>query len=922
MLNSISSENRLINPAFYAAFSKDKVNVENSSSGGIFYELCEYVIDNGFVVYGAVQKSVLEVEHVRATSLEEATLFRRSKYLKSKLQGCYDQVKEDLEAGRKVLFSGVPCQIAALHRFLEKKYENLFTVEVVCHGAPLTSLYQKYVSMQNEKIGSKMVDICFRDKSQGWKNNSIREYYEDGQEYVVSSSKHLVHALYLRGINMEDRCGSCSYAKLPRVADITLADFWQYKGELFDKSNDRGVSLVVINNDKGSNLWQNIKDGVFSEEVNKESALSSCYHLSHAPRLNQAKRNFIQMMEAKGFPFAIELYSTFGDVIPAEELIQTETVDVNQVFDVLEQDTQEIIYITDEKKVLKGIITFGAFVSAYMKGEDGINYKFGKVVFSENCVNDLKEIFGRSEKILRVPVVDKQGCLLFEVRRTVGGNGRDDARKGLITFFKLRQSKIRCMFFKRPDYLPEFEYTKAQQEQIENKYSFPMLCENIEKLEYILKIIMGNKFSVEYVKELCKISPIIHKGKRYVHADSLQNLVNVIGGMRRTCYQPEKYAMTIHMYGRCGVFGYAVEDADTMPSCLQKELRNQPIRVLNHGIWGADNTKILTNLGVDWKERQIKKDDIVLLYMDYLPYMNELKSLGIEIYDTTEVYHEFLKKGGTFYDRPGHMTAEGYQVVAKYIHHIIGESKVLEKDILLQSEDLEKDILLQSEDLEKQEETLVEENRQAIKDYLLSIKKILPDINFKEKTVGAIVMNCNPFTNGHKYLIETARKQVDILIIFVLEEDKSYFSYKDRMAMVKLGTAEMDNVYVCPSGKFMISALTFPEYFLKEQQQEVVINPAKDVEIFGKYIAPEFHVTKRFVGTEPVDNVTNQYNEALKKMLPEYGIELVEILRLKFREKYISATVVRNAVRTNQYKELEDLVPESTLMYLQNELEG
>ena len=103
---------------------------------------------------------------------------------------------------------------------------------------------------------------------------------------------------------------------------------------------------------------------------------------------------------------------------------------------------------------------------------------------------------------------------------------------------------------------------------------------------------------------------------------------------------------------------------------------------------------------------------------------------------------------------------------------------------------------------------------EEIADYIASIKQELPPVDFARKKVGAIVMNCNPFTNGHKYLIETARNKVDVLLIFVLEEDKSYFSYKDRMTMVKLGTADMGNVYVVPSGKFMISALTFPEYFV------------------------------------------------------------------------------------------------------------
>ena len=910
IMDNLEKKGKLIYPKFFAGFSKDEENVEYSSSGGIFLELCKYAIMNNYVVYGAVQKSVLEVEHVRATTLEEAKRFRRSKYLKSRLQGCFIQVKEDLESGKCVLFSGVPCQIAALYRYLNNSYENLYTVEVVCHGIPYTSVFRKYVQERSKKYESQMTDICFRDKSQGWKNNSIREYYENGQEYVVSSAEHPVHSLYIRGINMEDRCGKCPYAKLPRVADLTLADFWQYQGELLEKNNDSGISLVVVNNNKGTMLWEHISDSVYYEQVNKESAVSSCYHLTHSPRLSKTKKAFFKTCEDASFSFAVELCTTFGDVILADELLQTTKKDVDYVFDILERDTQEIIYVTDEQDVLNGIVTFGAFVSAYMKGQEWVNYQFGKVVFSENCIEDIKEVFSRSEKILRVPVVDENGRLLFEVRRTVGGNGREDVRKGLITFIKLREKNIRCMFFKRPDYLSDFSYTDEQKEQIQNKWSFPVLCEDIEKSKHILKRIIGEKFSAEYVKELCKISPIIPKGERYVHVDSIQKKVNVIGGMRKTCYQPEKYVMSVHMYGRCGVFGYAVEDGETMPSYLQKELNEKNVRVLNHGIWGADNTKILTNLYCDFKENQIRTEDIVLFYMDYLPYMAELETIGVEIYDTTDIYHEFLTSGGTFYDRPGHMTAEGYQVIAKYIFQQLGDlsTKKIEKT---------RDVASKRIDINATKY----ENQDEIRDYLKKIKSMFSDVDFRNKKIGAIVMNCNPFTNGHKYLIETARKQVDVLMIFVLEEDKSYFSYEDRMAMVKLGTAEMDNVYVCPSGKFMISTLTFPEYFLKDQQQEVMINPAKDVEIFGTFIAPEFHITKRFVGTEPLDNVTNQYNQTLKEILPAYGIELIEIPRLKTDDIFISATQVRKYIQTKQYFKLEKLVPQTTMTYIRDMIE-
>lgn len=904
MNNYICNRNEL-EPNFYAGFSMDKDNIEKSSSGGIFYELCKRTIDENGVVYGAIQASITSVEHMRADTLEEAKKFRRSKYLKSKMNSCYLEVKADLDAGRKVLFSGVPCQVAALYRYLNSEYENLFTVEVVCHGIPHTDVFKEYVEKKSCGEHGRLVDICFRDKSQGWKNNSIREYYEDGNEYVVASTLHPVHSLYIKGINMEKKCASCAYAKLPRVADITLADFWQYKGGLAEKINDRGISLIVVNNKKGEELMNGIKNSICYEEVEQADALISCRHMSQAPLLGKSHRAFEYFKQNKGISFAMDICGQFGDVVLADELCKITNHDDVYVRNILQEDTQEIVYYVDEKDVLQGIVTFGAFIQAYLKDADWINYNFGKVVFSDNCVEDVREIFGRSEKILRVPVVDGEGRLLFEVRRTNGGNGRSDSRKGIFSFIDLKKANVSCYFCQRPDFLQDYNYNDVQKRHIEDKCSFPRLSEDIVANEAIFQEILGNKYSVKYVEDLCKISPIIPKGRRYVHVDTTSPLINVVGGLRVTCGQPEQYGRTIHVYGRCGAFGYAVEDAHTMPSQLQSLLKDRNIRVVNHGTWGADDVKILSNLYWDIQEKVIEEGDIVLIYMRYLPYMEQLHQLGVKAFDTTKEYYEYLEAGGMFYDIPGHMTAEGYEFVAQYIYRHI-------KDEIEQGEVEGCHFKLTKPSRPQQNADNIEE----IAAYITSVKSELPSIDFANKKVGAIVMNCNPFTNGHKYLIETARRQVDVLLIFVLEEDKSYFSYKDRMAMVKLGTAEMDNVYVLPSGKFMISALTFPEYFLKEQQQEVVINPAMDVEIFGRYIAPEFNISVRFVGTEPVDNVTNQYNQSLKKLLPEFGVCLLEIPRLECEGKYVTATEVRQLLQNQEVESIKKIVPKTTWKYM------
>ena len=183
-------------------------------------------------------------------------------------------------------------------------------------------------------------------------------------------------------------------------------------------------------------------------------------------------------------------------------------------------------------------------------------------------------------------------------------------------------------------------------------------------------------------------------------------------------------------------------------------------------------------------------------------------------------------------------------------------------------------------------------------------------------TVGAIVMNCNPFTKGHRYLIETAAKDCDRLYVFVLSEDKSHFKADDRMAMVKAGTADIANVTVLPTGPYLISSATFPTYFLKEQAPIQNAQCELDVAVFTKYYAPKFGITRRYVGTEPFCGVTAQYNAALEKLLPAQGIALHQIPRLESGDTPISASAVRKFLAEGNREAIASLVPQTTYDYL------
>lgn len=194
----------------------------------------------------------------------------------------------------------------------------------------------------------------------------------------------------------------------------------------------------------------------------------------------------------------------------------------------------------------------------------------------------------------------------------------------------------------------------------------------------------------------------------------------------------------------------------------------------------------------------------------------------------------------------------------------------------------------------------------------------LQQVQAEEKSAGAIVMNANPFTNGHLYLIETALKQCDHLYVFVLSDDTSLFSFTDRFHLVQEGTAHLSKVTVIPSGEYQVSQATFPSYFLKDQAEaQVAKHQAElDAKLFKERIAPLLNINTRFMGEEPLSQVTEIYNEAMADVFGD-DMALVIIPRLKTEEEVISATRVRRAIEDKDFALINRFVPETTYQYLE-----
>ena len=210
--------------------------------------------------------------------------------------------------------------------------------------------------------------------------------------------------------------------------------------------------------------------------------------------------------------------------------------------------------------------------------------------------------------------------------------------------------------------------------------------------------------------------------------------------------------------------------------------------------------------------------------------------------------------------------------------------------------------------------SLMENHKNGITDFVNSLKSEKNCDN-----VGAIVLNCNPFTKGHLYLIETAVKECSLLHLFVVSEDKSIFPAKKRYELVRKGVGHLENVVVHPTSDYLISSATFPTYFIKDKYKAGDINCILDLTIFRDYFAEILGITRRFVGTEPYDKVTALYNMQMKKFLGERGIEVIEIPRYEENNAAVSASKVRRLMAKDCYEEIKKIVPKSTYDFLISE---
>ena len=275
-----------------AAINKDDEVRMSSSSGGIFTLLAEKTIDEGGVVFGARFDEQWQVVIDVAETKEGVKAFRGSKYLQARVGDSFLRCKKYLDAGRKVLFTGTPCQISALRHFLRKDYQNLLAVDFICHGVPSPLVWKSYL---NEVVvtGSRAVkDIQFRSKSRGWKLFSFAiEYNKDSQLIAMSSpfKEDIYMKAFLKNLILRPSCHSCPAKCGKSHSDITIADFWGIEVVNPKMDDDEGTSLVLINTDKGASSLPSDNMKITEEEFHAAIKKNSAWNKPAAPHHRRAE---------------------------------------------------------------------------------------------------------------------------------------------------------------------------------------------------------------------------------------------------------------------------------------------------------------------------------------------------------------------------------------------------------------------------------------------------------------------------------------------------------------------------------------------------------------------------------------------------------------------------------------------------------
>ncbi len=292
------SNNNINDMKVFSAYSKDEINREISTSGGVFFELAKKMIIDKGIVYGAAYDDDNNVKHIRCKTIEDLNRIRQSKYVQSIIGNIYTLVKKDLQVQKKVLFCGTPCQVAGLKAFLNKEYDNLYTVDFLCRGINSPKAYRCWLSEQEIKNNDKVVNVWFKYKCYGWKLSPYctKLDFKSGKSIILNRENNSYMISYLNyNLMMRPSCSHCEYKRNNQVSDITLSDFWGA-----EEDDDKGTSCVSTNTSKGFFLLKEINSGLNIHEISKELQ-SKNNSLENSSVINPNNKTFLKVIGKNNF---------------------------------------------------------------------------------------------------------------------------------------------------------------------------------------------------------------------------------------------------------------------------------------------------------------------------------------------------------------------------------------------------------------------------------------------------------------------------------------------------------------------------------------------------------------------------------------------------------------------------------------------
>lgn len=296
-------------PIAYAARHKDVNEIETSRSGAAFIAISDFILENGGVVYGAGFTDNFKVVHKRATTKTERNEFKGSKYVQSDTSNIFHKVKKDLQNGLMVLFSGTPCQTAGLNSFIGKNIKDkLILVDIVCHGVPSPYIWRDYIKFIERKYKDQISYVNFRNKQLfGW--SAHYETFELKNKGLISSNSFTF--LFYKHIFLRKSCEICPYTNLKRPSDITLADFWGWEKSVPNFNIDnKGVSLLIINTEKGINIFNSVKNRMNVKSVDINNCLQG--NLISPSVADPLREEFELDYKRKGFKYVYYKYGKDG----------------------------------------------------------------------------------------------------------------------------------------------------------------------------------------------------------------------------------------------------------------------------------------------------------------------------------------------------------------------------------------------------------------------------------------------------------------------------------------------------------------------------------------------------------------------------------------------------------------------------------